>query len=255
LFIFKGGRALQLSLVGIPDIGKYFSEDTDILIVPNTTKHLGYDLEKMESLSEHIAYLVKWFIPEETNILVSLPTNPNNTNKDITKLLYNDGKLFKAVSDIGFGELNEDIKKYFDNLFYFPFFISEFETDCLFITPTIEDMLSEKLFYYAKYFTLDIKLKKEKEKELSEKKDIPSEVTKIENKYYPLLQDYDRLLLKFSRAIVKLVEAITKTSYIGTEDFDKKEAATFILRGVISHFEDYTTEEKENIILKILRGI
>lgn len=35
LFIFKGGRALQLSLVDISGIGKYGSEDTDILIIPN----------------------------------------------------------------------------------------------------------------------------------------------------------------------------------------------------------------------------
>lgn len=257
LFIFKGGRALQLSLVGIPDIGKYFSEDTDVLIVPNKAKHIEYDLVKMQNLSENIGYLVKWFFPEEINIVVSLPTNPKNTNKEITKVLYNDEKIFKPVSDIGFGELNEDIKKYFESLSYSPFFISEFETECLFITPTIEDMLAEKLFYYAKYLTLDENLKKEKENELLQKQVLenPDEAEKVQNKYGPLLNDSDRLLLKFTRAIIKLVEAITKTSYIGTEDFDKKEAATFILRNILSHFEDYTTEEREKIVSKILRYI
>ena len=111
----------------------------------------------MENLSEHIGYLIKWMIPEEINVIVSLPTNPKNTNKDITKLLYNDDKLFKALSDIGFGEINEDIRKYFVNLSYSPIYIDNFETISLFITPTLDDMLSEKLFYYTKYFTpLDI---------------------------------------------------------------------------------------------------
>lgn len=104
----------------------------------------------MENLSEHIGYLIKWMIPEEINVIVSLPTNPKNTNKDITKLLYNDDKLFKALSDIGFGEINEDIRKYFVNLSYSPIYIDNFETISLFITPTLDDMLSEKLFYYTK---------------------------------------------------------------------------------------------------------
>ena len=49
----------------------------------------------MENLSEHIAYLIKWMIPvEDINVIVTLPTNPKNTNKDITKILYNDKKLY-----------------------------------------------------------------------------------------------------------------------------------------------------------------
>jgi hypothetical protein len=35
LILFKGGRALQLSLNDIPNVTKYFSEDTDVLIIPN----------------------------------------------------------------------------------------------------------------------------------------------------------------------------------------------------------------------------
>ena len=37
----------------------------------------------MKNLSCHIAYLVKWFIPPEVNIVISLPTQ---SSKDITKL-------------------------------------------------------------------------------------------------------------------------------------------------------------------------
>ena len=236
LFMFKGGRALQLSLVDITDIGKYFSEDTDILIIPNKLEGSKYDLLKMENLSEHLGYLIKWIIPEEINVIVSLPTNPKNTNKDITKLLYNDDKLFKALSDIGFGEINDDIKKYFDNLLYSPIYIESFATTSLFITPTLDDMLSEKLFYYAKY----LKFKKM----LDKNEPIPnfSNLTK---------EECDYLIFKFKRAILKLVEAIIKRDYNEVVDFEKTDTSRLILRGFIGNFEDYTNEEKENTIISI----
>lgn len=238
LFIFKGGRALQLSLTDIADIGKYFSEDTDILIIPNKFERSSYDLDKMENLSEHIAYLIKWMIPEEINIFVSLPTNPKNNNKYITKLLYNDGKIFKALSDIGFEEINEDIRKYFDSLSYSPIYIDNFDTTSLFITPTLDDMLSEKLFYYTKYF----KIKKLLEKGEPIKESKYSDLTK---------EDCDYLLYKFKRAILKLVEAIIKRDYMGVKDYDKIETSRLILRGFIGNFEDYTNEEKEETIASI----
>ena len=238
LFIFKGGRALQLSLTDIADIGQYFSEDTDILIIPNKFERSSYDLDKMENLSEHIAYLIKWMIPKEITIFVSLPTNPKNNNKYITKLLYNDGKIFKALSDIGFEEINEDIMKYFDSLSYSPIYIDNFDTTSLFITPTLDDMLSEKLFYYTKYF----KIKKLLEKGEPIKESKYSDLTK---------EDCDYLLYKFKRAILKLVEAIIKRDYMGVKDYDKTQTSRLILRGFIGNFEDYTNEEKEETIASI----
>jgi hypothetical protein len=238
LFIFKGGRALQLSLVDIIDIGKYFSEDTDILIVPNRFEGGIYDLNKMKNLSEHIAYLIKWMIPKEINVFVSLPTNPKNTNKDITKLLYNDGKLFKALSDIGFGEISEDIRKFFDNLSYSPIYIQEFETNALYITPTIDDMLAEKLFYYAKYLKFKMILTK--------KEPI------MEEEYANLtIEECDRILFKFKRAILKLVEAILKRDYSDVTDLQSRDSSKLILREFIKDFEDYSNDEKEQIVLTI----
>ena len=238
LFIFKGGRALQLSLVDIIDIGKYFSEDTDILIVPNRFEGGIYDLNKMKNLSEHIAYLIKWMIPKEINVFVSLPTNPKNTNKDITKLLYNDGKLFKALSDIGFGEISEDIRKFFDNLSYSPIYINEFETNALYITPTIDDMLAEKLFYYAKYLKFKMILTK--------KEPI------MEEEYANLtIEECDRILFKFKRAILKLVEAILKRDYSDVTDLQSRDSSKLILREFIKDFEDYSNDEKEQIVLSI----
>lgn len=254
LFIYKGGRALQLSLVGITDVGKYFSEDTDILIIPNKLEEGVYNLLKMENLSEHIAYLIKWMIPEEINIIVSLPTNPKNTNKEITKLLYNDDRLFKPLSDIGFGDINEDIRKYFDNLSYSPFYIKELEpnqststppnissynpkANILFINPTLDDMLSEKLFYYAKYLKL---------------KNLLNKNEPIPKKYSNLTkEDCDYLLYKFKRAILKLVEAIIKRDYSEVVDYEKTNTSRLILRGFIGNFDDYTNEEKEDTIVSI----
>jgi hypothetical protein len=238
LFLFKGGRALQLSLVDINDIGKYFSEDTDILIIPNKFEGTVYDLEKMENLSEHIAYLIKWMIPEEINVFVSLPTNPKNTNKNITKLLYNDDKLFKALSDIGFEEINEEIKKFFDHLSYSPFYVDEFETTVLFITPTLDDMLAEKLFYYAKYLKLNGIISRQE--------------PIMEEKYFNLTtEECERILFKFKRAILKLVEAILKRDYSDVTDLSSKDSSKLILREFIRDYKDYTTQEKEDIVISI----
>jgi hypothetical protein len=240
LFIFKGGRALQLSLVGIYDIGKYFSEDTDILIVPNRIEKASYDLVKMENLSAHIGYLIKWFIPQDINIIISLPTNPKNLNKDITKVLYNDNRVFKALSDIGFGEIPEDIKKYFDEVMFSYFYVSELNLKLLFIIPTLDDMLSEKLYFYSKYFIYKEKLQKN---EIINKKGYSNLTT----------QECDFYLYKFKRAIFKLVEAIMKRDYSEAEDLHNKETPILILRGIISNFEDYSNEEKNQVINDIYK--
>jgi hypothetical protein len=238
IFIFKGGRALQLSLKDIQDIGKYFSEDTDVLIIPNKYQGTSYNFSKMENLSAHIGYLIKWFVPKEINIIVSLPTNPKNVNKDITKLVYNDGKIFKAISDIGFGEIPHDIKPYFENFDFTNFNVEELNQILLFICPTIDDMLSEKLYFYAKYLIF---------KELLEKNE------PINEKGYMNLtkEDCDFYIYKFKRAIYKLVEGILKKDYSNTEDLNKRETSKLILRGIIGNFDDYSNEQKEKIIQSI----
>lgn len=238
LFMFKGGRALQLSLVDIKDIGQYFSEDTDILIIPNRFVGSVYDLEKMKNLSEHIAYLIKWMIPLEINVFVSLTSNTKNTNKDITKLLYNDDKLYKALSDIGFGEINEYIKRFFENLSYSTFYVDDLESIALFITPTLDDMLAEKLFYYAKY--------------LKFKRMIEKGEPIMDQEYASIsVEECDRILFKFIRAILKLVESILKRDYSDVTDLQSRESAKLILRGFIGDYSDYTNEEKEDIVKSI----
>lgn len=265
LLLFKGGRAIQLSINDIPMITKYFSEDADILIIPNKRENASYSLEKMQNLSGHIAYLIKWFIPSEINVLVSLPTNPKNQNKDITKLVYNDEKIYKALSDIGFGEMKEDVRRYFDNPAYFTFHLNEFDCDSLFITPTLDDILSEKLYFYSKYSNIKNKLKN---KEFINEKGY-EQITEADCDFY---------MFKFNRAIKQLVDSVIKRDYLNL-DISRKDNSTklllpemieeykkyprqekenvqrnindtsrLILSGVISHFDDYSNEEKQRII-------
>jgi len=266
LLLFKGGRALQLSLNDIPNVTQYFSEDTDVLIIPNKFQGGIYNLLKMNNLSCHIAYLVKWFIPPEINIIIKLPLEQPSQYSDITKIIYNDDKLYKALSDIGFGDIKEDIKKYFENPLYFPFYLDMFETISLFITPTLDDILDEKLYFYAKYSNAKNKLKN-------------GEII-TERGYENLNEETcDYYLLKFNRAIKQLVDSIIKRDYLNLDIVDKDEnrqlvlpkmipdffrkyskkeqeiiykkvdeTSRLILRGVISKFDDFSNDEKERVI-------
>ena len=263
LILIKGGRAIQLSLIDIPNVVKYFSEDADILIIPNKIINADYDFEKMENLSAHIAYLVKWFIPEEINIIVSLPSNPKNQNKEITKILYNDDKIYKALSDVGFGEMKEDIRRYFESPIYTPFYVDNFETTALFIVPTIDDMLSEKLYFYAKYVIIKDKIK--------------NKIPISESGYENITEDVcDYYIFKFNRAIKQLVNSILKRNNINVDEslkikfpendenfktyprqvreniyknIDSK--SKIIVRGILENFDDFSPEEKTNIIKEL----
>ncbi len=238
LFMFKGGRALQLSLVDIPDIGTYFSDDTDILIIPNKMENAVYDEDKMKNLSEHIAYLIKWMVPKDLNIIISLASNPNNTNKEVTKLLYNKDKLFRPLSDIGFGEINEEIKTYFELKNYSPMYVDQFETSALFITPTIDNMLAEKLFFYSKYFLFKQQLER----------NLPIE----DEKYSSLkLDECKYLLFKFYRAILKLVEAVIKRDNNAISAEKLKIFGKSLIKRIIDEFNLYKSEDIESIVNSI----
>ena len=268
LILFKGGRAIQLSLNDIPNVSKYFSEDADILIIPNKKVNANYHFEKMENLSAHIAYLVKWFIPEEINIIVSLPSNPKNQNKDITKILYNDAKIYKALSDIGFDDIKEDIRIYFETPSFSPFYINEFNANAMFITPTVDDMLAEKLYFYSKYSNIKNKLKNH---------------ISIQDVGYEKIteDDCDYYMYKFNKAIKQLVNSVLKRDYVNLEianqDADVKlvmpenvttlktysrlekekmyqnvsDTSRLVLSGILSNFDDYSIEEKERIIREL----
>lgn len=246
LLLFKGGRALQLSLNDIPNVTKYFSEDTDILIIPNKTTDATYNLEKMKNLSCHIAYLIKWFIPEEIHIVINLPMDDST---DITKIVYNDEKLYKALSDIGFGEIKEDVKQYFENPLYFPFYVDSFETTSLFITPTIDDILVEKLYYYIKYSNAKQKLISKETIAIDGDKPLTEEAAN----YY---------MFKFNKAIKQIVNSILKRDYVNLGAPNKEKMTTVMLPEMIENFRTYSRQDKERIYneinnasRQILRGI
>ena len=88
--LFKGGKAVQLVLKGIAEMGEYKTEDIDVLIMPNAD--IPYDENNVKNLAGHISYLIKWFVQSpETKYNVSvLPPNPANVraNPFIFKLSY-----------------------------------------------------------------------------------------------------------------------------------------------------------------------
>ena len=214
--IFKGGKAIQLVLAGMPETSAYKTEDIDVLIMPDT--NVAYVESIVKNLSGHLAYLIRWFLnTPETQYKVSVQApNPSNTraNPFIFKLSYLKIKQkqdfrkqimvddFKQFSDIDFKETPTNIKPYFERSIDFKFFISELNENVLFRCPNIGSLLDEKIYYYAKYFQF--------KKQLEERKPI------TEEEYETLtIIDCDRFLDKFKKAIIAMNKGLQKQRFPG----------------------------------------
>jgi hypothetical protein len=214
--IFKGGKAIQLVLAGMPETSAYKTEDIDVLIMPDT--NVAYVESIVKNLSGHLAYLIRWFLnTPETQYKVSVQApNPSNTraNPFIFKLSYLKIKQkqdfrkqimvddFKQFSDIDFKETPTNIKPYFERSIDFKFFISELNETVLFRCPNIGSLLDEKIYYYAKYFQF--------KKQLEERKPI------TEEEYETLtIIDCDRFLDKFKKAIIAMNKVLQKQRFPG----------------------------------------
>jgi len=214
--IFKGGKAIQLVLAGMPETSAYKTEDIDVLIMPDT--NVAYVESIVKNLSGHLAYLIRWFLnTPETQYKVSVQApNPSNTraNPFIFKLSYLKIKQkqdfrkqimvddFKQFSDIDFKETPTNIKPYFERSIDFKFFISELNETVLFRCPNIGSLLDEKIYYYAKYFQF--------KKQLEERKPI------TEEEYETLtIIDCDRFLDKFKKAIIAMNKGLQKQRFPG----------------------------------------
>jgi hypothetical protein len=209
--IFKGGKAIQLVLAGMPETSAYKTEDIDVLIMPDT--NLPYDESIIKKLSGHLAYLIRWFLnTPETHYKVSVQVpNPLNTraNPFIFKLSYlkvaqkRDYRKqimvddFKQFSDIDFKETPTSVKPYFEKSIAYKFFISELNQTLLFRCPNIGSLLNEKLYYYFKYFQF--------KKLLEERNPI------TEEGYENLtIIECDRFMDKFERAILAMNKGLQK---------------------------------------------
>ena len=209
--IFKGGKAIQLVLAGMPETSAYKTEDIDVLIMPDTD--IPYVESIVKNLSGHLAYLIRWFLnTPETQYKISVQApNPSNTraNPFIFKLSYlkviqkRDYKRqlmvddFKQFSDIDFKETPLSIKPYFEKSIDYKFFISELNQNVLFRCPNIGSLLDEKIYYYAKYLQF--------KKQLEERKPI------TEEGYETLtIIDCDRFLDKFKKAIIAMNKGLQK---------------------------------------------
>jgi hypothetical protein len=209
--LFKGGKAVQLVLKGISEMGEYKTEDIDVLIIPNTD--IPYDDNNVKNLAGHISYLIKWFLqsPETKYNISVLPPNPANmrANPFIFKLSYvKETKKydrrknmmiddFRQFSDVDFKRVPKDVMKHFDMATDFYFDISELNTKVLFRCPNLGALLDEKVYYYAKYTEL--------KKLLTQNKLI----TDPEYKTTTIL-DCERFLAKFKRAILPLNHALQR---------------------------------------------
>jgi hypothetical protein len=212
--IFKGGKAVQLVLAGMPEASKYKTEDIDVLILPDT--NVPYVESTVKNLSGHLAYLIRWFLnTPETQYKVSVQApNPANVraNPYIFKLSYlkviqkRDFRKqimvddFKQFSDIDFKETPVSIKPYFEKSIDYKFFISELNQNVLFRCPNIGSLLDEKIYYYVKYTQY--------KKLLEERKPV------TEEGYDKLtVIDCERFLEKFKKAILAMNKGLQKQRF------------------------------------------
>ena len=225
--ILKGGKATQILLsdAGIYD---YISEDIDILVAPkkNFTTYIKY---KIENLSLHIAFLIRWLLldikvfPEqelllrknqmiemykrrnivktEDDILIEplLMKMPQDTiTKTVVKLSYGLYGNVTALMDIDFKKLLPSVENFFNyqNLAKYEKYVDYLNMNVLFVTQTLDSMLREKLYYIIKYFDFANELKM---------------YGKIREQGYEDLnmQTIDYITEKFMKAYIPLIQAYT----------------------------------------------
>jgi hypothetical protein len=216
-FIIKGGKAIQLVLSNIPEANVYNTEDIDLLIVPK--KGVIRDDTTIQVLAGNLTYLMKWFLNRnQINFNISVqtpdPSRPD-TNQYIYKLSYlksikkrffnrKENRMveandYKPFADIDFKNLVEPVNNFFEDIINYPFFVPELNTNILFTCPSIDSILDEKIYFYAKYTRF-----------LNE---LQSGRPITENGYTKLnVQECHRILDKFKRAILAINNGILKQS-------------------------------------------
>jgi len=223
-FVIKGGKAIQLVLSDIQESEIYKSEDIDLLILPKD--YIAYDENVVKNLAANLAYLTKWFLSgniNNLNISIQSP-GPNNpaTNQYIYKLSYlknNKKRVFnkkenrmvemndyKPFTDIDFKRITEPVSSFFKDVVNYTFYVPELNTNILFTCPSINAILDEKLYFYAKYTVFLHYLK------------MNQPITEAGYTTLDIPECY-RILDKFKRAILSINKGIVRKNQIG--DFDE----------------------------------
>jgi hypothetical protein len=219
-FVIKGGKAIQLVLSDIQDSDVYKTEDIDILIVPKD--YIAYNENTVKNLAANLAHLTRWFLSGNVNnfnISIQSPDpNKPTINQYIYKLSYVKIKKkqmfnrvgnnmievndYKPFSDIDFKSMKEPVATFFKDVINYTFYVPELNTSILFTCPSINAILDEKLYYYAKY-TVFLHYLKTKQP-----------ITEVGYTTLGLSECY-MILDKFKRAILSINKGIVRKSQLG----------------------------------------
>jgi hypothetical protein len=197
-FIFKGGKAVQIILTNMnnPKLDKYNSEDIDLLVITNNSE---YNEDNMYKLACHIGYLTKWILSDidqrlHNNLNTSLLVNRERAIIKLSYRLLNGS--FRSLVDIGFHNIPQETKEYFDlnKMLRLTFSLNELDNNLLFKCPDFYSTINEKFFYYIKYFNYYLRLMNK----------LP-----IEEEPMLTLDNCKYYLNKFKKSIMRLLTAET----------------------------------------------
>ena len=239
-FIFKGGKAVQFVLSEIENTSKYVSDDIDILVI--NSEQIPYNKENMENVAEHISLLVQWFLKGTINISLEFPNTTIKTiGKDIVKISYKKNRVgYDALSDVGFGKINENIIPYFKTPKNFQIFVPELNQTLVFKCPTIDSILDEKLYYYLKFI---------------EFKNILNTGGQIFESGYENTKEEDLnfFMKKFKRSIIAILDGLIIQEFGNIDATEIVDNRKIMLQNVLYEFKS-DNRYKEQVIQSIMNS-
>jgi len=144
LIVFKGGKAVQL----VCPI-KYVSNDIDLMIIKNTAGRLKH---LTETMAIEISKLYIWCLTYNRSVKIHHISAIKIEQKEpIIKIsLIEPGKPFTPLIDISYKELSPEIAAIYGRRFTQTF--NEKGTFGFFLSPHMNALINERLYYLIKYF-------------------------------------------------------------------------------------------------------
>ena len=194
----------------------------------------------MEMLAKHISMLIKWFLEGTINISLELPnTNAKTIGKDIVKISYlSSSGRYTALCDVGFGEIRENVRPYFEHPQVFKMYNTELQSELMFRCPNIDAILNEKLYYYLKFIEFRSLLKR----------NLPILETGYEN---TSLGDLDFFMKKFKKSIKAIVDGLVFQKMGAVEPNKLRENVTALLITIINN----NFNDKANYIQELIDSV